>query len=329
MRLGQNPMKWQQDVYQPKKVTVTSIVHIPFLDGYWSESFEVLKLCLKSMRENTNVPFDLMVFDNASCVEVQNYLVEMRRLSKIQCLLLSEHNLGKVGAWNILLRAAPGEIISYTDSDVCFLRGWLEASLDVLAGFPEAGIITAQPISGPLSENQRSTLEGAQNDSTVLVQEGNRLIPEKYVSAQARGLGSSPQEHSKPNRRDIFLSRGSIGAYIGGSHFQFTTKKKVLQKVLPLDAKVPLGDDTQLDYRLSAEGFWRLSTTGYFVHHMGNRVSQLELELEWLKGEGLDFFGAVGSANSRRPRNKFLTNRRIRRLLKAINSFSYKWLFGN
>ena len=40
-----NPLKKKQIV--PKKVTMTTIVFIPSLTGYWQYSFEVLKLFFK------------------------------------------------------------------------------------------------------------------------------------------------------------------------------------------------------------------------------------------------------------------------------------------
>ena len=120
-RLGQNPMRWVSDVHHPEKITVTTMVYIPFLEGYWAHSLDVLELCLQSLRANTQKPFDLMVLDNGSCTDVQAYLLDQYRDKAIQYFIFSEHNLGKVGAWNVLFSAAPGEIVAYADSDVYFL----------------------------------------------------------------------------------------------------------------------------------------------------------------------------------------------------------------
>jgi glycosyltransferase involved in cell wall biosynthesis len=327
-RVGQNPMRWVKDVHQPEKVTVTTIVHIPYLEGYWAQSLEVLKLCLQSMRENTQIPFDLMVFDNGSCVEVQDYLLSLRRKGDIQYLVLSEHNIGKAGAWNVLFSAAPGEIISYTDSDVYFLPGWLEASLEVLEAFPEAGIITAQPIVGPLSPARSSTLEAAQKDPTISIREGNGLVPEKYVDALRKSLGETPEafEHRVRGRRDVLLSRGTVSAYVSASHFQFTTFGQVLRSVLPLETTIPLGDDDlQLDYGLLQAGFWRLSTTEYLVHHMGNRLPDFQNELEWVRTENIAPKMTFKRKHSHRA--KFSQKNFVRRILKYLNTVSYSLLY--
>ena len=84
MRVGQNPAKSIDHVPQPERVTVAILTYIPFLSGYYAESLEVLKTCLGSLWENTSRPYDLLVFDNASCPEVRGFLEEAHRQGKIQ-----------------------------------------------------------------------------------------------------------------------------------------------------------------------------------------------------------------------------------------------------
>ena len=132
MRVGQNPAKTVKEVAKPKRITIAVLNYIPFMSGFFAEMFDVLKLCLGSIWENTDMPYDLLVFDNASCPEVREYLVQKQQEGKIQFLILSDTNLGKGGAWNIMLAAAPGEVIAYTDNDCYFFSGWLSNSLKVL-----------------------------------------------------------------------------------------------------------------------------------------------------------------------------------------------------
>ncbi|MEW6718191.1 MAG: glycosyltransferase family 2 protein [Chloroflexota bacterium] len=321
-------MKWVSDVHYPERITSTTIVYIPFLDGYWKESLDVLKLCLGSMRQNTQLPFDLMVFDNGSCEEVQDYLLDLRRRGEIQYLVLSEHNVGKVGAWNILFLAAPGEIIAYCDSDVYFLPGWLEASLEILEEFPEAGIVTAQPIAGG-DVSSLWTTQAAQKNPSVLIQTGC-LIPEEYLVAHLAGVGDPEKEYERRqiNRKDVLLSRGVTQAYATASHFQFTTTKRVVQALFPSDTTIPLGDDHQFDKEMRDLGYWRLATTQYLVHHMGNRVPDLRSELGGIS-MGIKF-SRSGASNSPVPESskiRFLHSSFVRRILKRVNTISYKLLY--
>lgn len=326
-------MKWVNDVNHPEKITVTTIVHIPFLDGYWAQSLDVLKLCLRSMRKSTGIPFDLMVFDNGSCIQVQDYLLDMRRNVEIQYLVLSENNVGKVGAWNFLFLSAPGEIISYTDSDVYFLPGWLEASLKILQVFPEAGMVTAQPIAGG-DISSLWTAKAAQKDPSVSIQMGH-LIPDEYLMAHLKGINAPPEEYERrqKDRKDALLSRGLTRAYATASHFQFTTTREIAHLLFPVKATVALGDDLQFDVQMRELGFWRLSTTEYLVHHMGNEVPDLKKELPWVNAsEVSNLTLEQGSSKRKRVLDKPLVKRLSassfgRRLLKRVNAYTYKLLY--
>jgi len=118
MRKGQNPAKFVKDVPHPERITVALLNYIPFLSGFYAETLDVLKVCLNSIHKDAGLPFDLMVFDNGSCSEVRDFLVSEKGAGRIQYLILSDKNVGKGGAWNVMLPGAPGEIITYTDSDV-------------------------------------------------------------------------------------------------------------------------------------------------------------------------------------------------------------------
>lgn len=328
-RIGQNPMKWDADVREAAPITLTTIVHIPMLAGYWKNSFAVLKLFLQSVSQNTIPQFDLMVFDNGSCKEVQDYLVEMQRAGQIRLLILSRHNVGKVSAWNHLFAMAPGDFISYTDSDVYFLPGWLEASLATLEAFPEAGMVTAQPICGALNDRHRHTIEQARQSPSVMVQEGHDLVPEHYIEARRRGLGDTKAQYSKrlENRWDVRLRRGALDTYVGGSHFQFTTRSQYIKPLLPLEVRGLIGPKSVLvlDDALVASGLWRLSTPEYLVHHMGNRLPNLQEELPWTNFSHDELFSNHSSVNRKayKVKRPFL-----RRLIKRINIFTFKLLYG-
>ena len=132
MRIGQNPAKAVKQVEQPERITVAVLNFIPFLSGFYAEGLDVLKVCLESARTDPGAEMDLLVFDNGSCEEARQYLLDEHTAGRIQYLLLSEKNLGKGGAWNMILAGAPGEIVAYADSDVQFSPGWLARSLELL-----------------------------------------------------------------------------------------------------------------------------------------------------------------------------------------------------
>ena len=272
MRVGQNPAKSIAQVPQPARLTVAVVNYIPFLSGYYAQSLEVLKTCLNSIWQNTPGPFDLLLFDNASCQEVQNYLIVAHQQGCIQYLVLSEKNMGKGGAWNFIFQAAPGEIIAYSDSDVYFHSGWLERSLELLESFPQVGMVTARPLRTS-EEFFTSTLTWAHSQPEARLEQG-KFMPWDDFKEHTDSLGMSPEEAE--NRFQSMTDwkieyRGQV-AYLGAAHFQFLGWKHILQSQTPFPIDRPMGQVRSLDIRLNEAGYLRLMTSQPLVKHLGNRL---------------------------------------------------------
>ncbi len=272
MRVGQNPAKSIDSVPQPQRVTVALVSYIPFLGGYYAQSLEVLKTCLGSLWEATRTAFDLLVFDNASCTEVRGYLQDAHFQGRIQYLVLSDKNVGKGGAWNFIFQAAPGEIIAYADSDILFRRGWLERSLEILAAFPQAGMVTARPMRTP-EAFYTSTLEWVRQQADVQLEQGNFLPWETYLE-HVLSLGTSEEQAREwfASRQDIRLTRQGVSAHVSAAHFQFTAPKSILAQFVPFDMDRPMGQVRSLDEQMNASGYLRLTTCDPLVKHLGNRI---------------------------------------------------------
>ena len=92
-----------------KKLTIGSIVHIPDTKGFWKDSLKILDICISSIYHNTSQDFDLHIFDNGSCDEVKEYLIEKNKIEtyieqaqkKVQAL---EINGKKYKIWILLRR---------------------------------------------------------------------------------------------------------------------------------------------------------------------------------------------------------------------------------
>ncbi|MEX2144537.1 MAG: glycosyltransferase family A protein [Anaerolineales bacterium] len=274
MRVGQNPIKSVGSVEPPALVTVVVFSSIPFLSGYFSESLDVLKLCLSSLRRNTRGEFDLMLFDNGSCAAVRKYLIAEQDKNRIQFLILSARNIGKPAAWNAALTAAPGEYVAYADSDVYFNPGWLKASLDTLKAFPKAGMVTAMPMLIPETYST-ATVKWAKKNPEIKLERGH-LLPWEDFWRHARSLGDTEQQarafyQANPIVRITYKKKRF---FAGAAHFQFTARKTVLQRVLPIPAEKPMGRVRLLDEAINAAGYLRLCTEDWHVQHMGNLLPQ-------------------------------------------------------
>lgn len=272
MRIGQNPAKYLKEVAKPARVTVAVLNYIPFQSGFYAEALDVLKACLQSARTDAGAEFDLLVFDNGSCPEVQAELLALQQAGTIDYLLLSGKNLGKGGAWNVILAGAPGEVISYADSDVLFSPGWLAESLRILEAYPRVGMVTARPFRSR-EEYMGGTLAWAQADPGVTVEHG-QFIPWPTFLEFDLSLGQEEAEIRAryDSTEDVRLTYAGVPAIVGASHWQFTAYKATLAQFLPFSMDRPMGQVKQLDQRMNDAGYLRLMPEKPYAMNMSNTL---------------------------------------------------------
>ena len=278
MRKGQNPAKFVKDVPRPERITVALLNYIPFLSGFYTETLDVLKACMQSMRTDADLPFDLLVFDNGSCAEVRDFLLSEKDAGRIQYLILSEKNMGKGGAWNVMLAGAPGEIIAYTDADVLFSPKWLSRSLEILETFPNVGMVTARPFRTP-PEFYSKTLAWAKKTRAAKLEQGQFVAWQTFLEFNL-SLGQTEEENKKvyAETRDWRLRYKNVTAFAGASHWQFTAYKSTLQQFLPFSMDKPMGQVRQLDKRMNDAGLLRLMVSDPLAMNMSNTLGGRKTE---------------------------------------------------
>jgi glycosyltransferase involved in cell wall biosynthesis len=291
-------------------------------DGYYRYRFDVLKLTLAAIKANTRVPYDLMVFDNGSYQEVSEYLVGLKQQGVIDYLLQSKRNIGNFGALRMMFNSAPGEVIAYMDDDAFVYPGWLEAQLRVLKAYPQVGMVSGLPVRGAARRAGKSLESWLESSPVGLTVDRGRHISEEWERDWAVSTGRPVEAFLEESRdwQDTLLTYNGVPAIGSANHFQFVGYKDVLKQGLPdsWDQRL-MGDMVEFDNCLDELGYLRLSTTGRFVRHIGNTISEdLRLEAEAI---GLSEIEAGEATVTKKHWILYLPY--SRKVLKAV----YNWLF--
>lgn len=280
MRIGENPTKFTRKnidkasipVKVPQRITACTVTYIPNFEGYYKEGLDILKMNLAALRKNTALSFDLYVFDNCSCKEATDFLIELNKKNFIQWLCLSSENLKKLGAWNFLLSAAPGDQVYFFDPDIFHYPGWLENMFEVLEAFPEAGYVGSfHNIPG---KHLKKNIEIISQLKGVRLEKGFFISKEKLREV-GHSLGSDPESFvRKKFETPIYkISRDGVGAYLGASHCQFLARKELLNAIFPRPRNWALKHtDQEFDRLADKLGWLRLTTITSSVYHIGNTL---------------------------------------------------------
>lgn len=317
-----NPGRGKVSDYIPARVTAAVLTYIPNDIGYFKNRFDVMRVCIESILKNTQEPFDLMVFDNGSSDQVIDYLHKQHNAGNIDFLLLSSKNIGKIGALQIMHKAAPGEIIAYCDDDVFFLPGWLKRHLEVIDTYPNVGAVTGMYIKPHMKEGVETTMRFAARPD-VEMKKGN-LIDKDLELHYIANMGRTWEQYQKEIQglEDVCITYKGIKTYASAGHYQFVAVKDRILKALPDEWKSNLmGQMRELDLALDELKLLRVCTTPATVRLLGNKINQEGAE--FIREFGIDIEGVEEST---RMANWAVKLFRIP-IIRKIAYFFYQRLF--
>ncbi len=307
------------------RITVAMLTYVPFLRGFHRYGLDVLKMSIHSLLRNTNLPYELMIFDNGSCEEVISFLRGLQDAGKIDYLVLSDKNIGKVGAWNVIFGSAQGEYIAYADSDVYYKPGWLIKHIEVFERFPRVGTVTGQP------RRRRATFSGnslriAREIPELELQIGKH-IPESWTMEHLRSLGKLETLDEDLERDDYLLTYKGVSAYITAQHHQFVVRREVVQKFLPFPFDRPMGADVaRFDHAIDGSNLLRLATVDRVVLNLSNRPDEeLLMSIELPEEEIPEI--SISSCPPGKYAQQFLDLKLVERFLLAIHAAIFRMYY--
>ncbi len=273
MRIGQNPLRGQEAESMPEIIGCV-ITHLPDQVGYHKHRFEIIRLCLNSMRQNANRDLLIYVWDNASCWELRDWLIREYRPE----FLTFSPNIGKASARSSLIRAFPTKtIVCISDDDIYYYPNWLQPQLDLLNGFPNVGQVSGYPVRTQFRWGTKSTFEWAKKNAKITI---GKLIPPEWDLDWCKSIGRDYAWQLKYTEKDqdILIEYQELQAYATSHHCQFITIAGRLEYIVQWDGEA-ISDEKRFDSAIDQEGYLRLTTTQRLVRHIGN-VIEPELRQE-------------------------------------------------
>ena len=152
MRIGFNPQKDKEQQPNDFFHQVIIPVYIPNQEGYFKDSFKILKHCLESLFKTIHPRTYISVINNGSGDFVNDYLDRLLSEGRIQELIHTQ-NIGKL---NAVLKGVSGhdfKFVTVTDCDVLFLKDWQVETYKVFECFPKTGAVCPTPSSKSLKNH--------------------------------------------------------------------------------------------------------------------------------------------------------------------------------
>ncbi len=286
MRIGYNP---QKDKLLESNVFFHQViipVYIPNQEGYFKDSFTILKLCLNSLFKTCHNRTYFTVVNNGSCDEVRVYLDELFQKNKIHEVTHTTN----IGYINAMLKGISGQNFSFitnADADVLFLDNWQEETYAVFAAFPKTGAVAPTPNPKTIRTLTENILfeKGITKDVKF-----SKVKNPQAMIAFANSIDKKTIFSKLNLEKYLTITKNDFTAVIGASHFVITYRSDVFDLLDKRFTEFVLGggSDHIFDYPVVKKGLWRLSTEDNYAYHMGNTLEDwMSEQVENLKDNNL------------------------------------------
>lgn len=231
---------------------------------------EYTKQCLESIRQYTNVPYEIIVVDNGSTDGTVDYLDKQEDI----ILIKNDENLGFAKGCNQGINVSKGEFIVLLNNDTIVTKNWLKNMVDFMTTHKDAGIV------GPVTNN----VSGMQKINVDLKTiEDIHKFADKY--------NSNNLKYKKTLR------------LVG---FCMMIRKELLDEIGKLDEKFGIGnfedDDLCIRTILNDKFLYILEST--FIYHYGSvTFRNNNLDYKKIMEENMDYFMKKWGLNADYYRN--------------------------
>ena len=118
----------------------TSAMKCDIVIPVWNQ-LEYTKKCVRSIKLNTTIPYQLIIIDNASDTETATYLYELDRKNHNITVIRNDENLGFIKAVNQGLRQTDAPYICIMNNDTVATSRWLAKMINLAESRSDIGLV--------------------------------------------------------------------------------------------------------------------------------------------------------------------------------------------
>jgi hypothetical protein len=270
MRVGVSDTKNVTTAAEIRRHRVILPVYIPRLTGYFKDSLTILGMCLESLRLTAGSKTSVTLIANQCADEALEVLTRHYMAGWIDQLVVNNENRGRIDAVVSAAKGAYEPILTLSDCDVLFRRGWLEAVESLLATFPECGMASVVPHPGAGWHHTSATVLGAFLARELSVA---KVVSDEDIDRHAHSIGMPHWVKPEQRAAQLIVTRRGRTACVGCGHFLFTVRREAVRFIPDEPCNRPLGagsDEIWYDRPPDLGGYWRLATPKAYAYHLGN-----------------------------------------------------------
>jgi hypothetical protein len=330
MRIGSNPQKLDKKVIMTTNHRIVVVVYIPNEEGFYKDSFKVFKACLDSLVYTVKDDAAITIVNNGSYDKIADLLSHYLKEKKIDTLISHNVNIGKIDAQIGAARGVREKLITLTDSDILFVKGWQEEVEKVFEYFINVGSVSPIPIRTGLLTGTSSVLK-----NIILKKIKFRYLPNPEEFENYNRFLTSINWDLEQDKNSVWpvVESNGIKAIVGSAHQVLTIDRDVLFTTSPSNPSLTLvGGDSEhnyVDVPIDKAGKLRLATYTTYAFHMGNKLENWMNEIQTLNEKAKK----TAVKNSPNVFEKDLFNTKIgnkfyglkKRIVKFIFSILYKY----
>ncbi len=277
MRIGNNPRKSTATISTDFYHQVVVPVYIPNLEDYYAQSHQILKICLKTLIASSHSKTFITIVNNGSCQEVLHYLDQLYSEGQIHELIHTS-NIGKVNAIYKGITGHSFPLITISDADVLFLKGWQKATYDVLESIPQAGAVCTTPLSRNIKYLTSNILfDYFFSKSLAFTDVKNPVAMQQF----AVSIGKNKFLRQSHLEKYLTVTKNGTRAVVGAGHYVCTYRGDIFAKNRFSHSEEFMGKTVRkhLDLPVLKKNYWRLSTEENYTYHMGNGLEDWMVDM--------------------------------------------------